>query len=67
MSYLRMKRTFYVICLLSLGCLTLSCEKQSYKDTRQFTHHGEHGHGHHDKSHGAAGHAAPSHGGQEKH
>jgi hypothetical protein len=66
-----MNRTFYAICLMLLGCFSLSCEKQSYKETRQFTHHGEHGHGepggHTDKSHGAAEHTDPAHGDKEKH
>ena len=44
--------------VLAIAFLTGACEKQSYADTRTFTHHGEHaGSGHeatsHDAAHGA--------------
>ncbi len=51
-----MKNAFLVATLLAIACLTGACERQDYKDTRQFTHHGEHA-----AAHGSA--AAPGHDG----
>ena len=43
--------------LLALAFLTGACEKQSYSETRAFTHHGKHA-GATDGAHGAAAHGA---------
>lgn len=53
-----------LISVLTLAFLTGACEKQSYSETRAFTHHGSHaadGNGAH-KTEGAAGapHAKPA-------
>ena len=49
--------------LLALAFLTGACEKQSYSETRAFTHHGKHAgasDGAHGGEHGAAAAPAPA-------
>ena len=53
-------KVIYLVPVITFAFLTGACEKQSYSETRAFTHHGGHG-GHSGGTHEGEGEAGAAH------